>query len=210
MTVVSDSVQIGDVALSSTERIRDAALANFAVNGTAATSLRAVAATAGVSLGMVQHHFATKSALIEAVDNHVLAVVIGAMSQPIAEPPADSIADIGSRVTGVIANHPEVAGYVGRALVDGSPLGATLFDALMDVGMARWALRADRGETRSDVDLTWATINGLVLALGAISLRAHVDRHLPESFTTPAQLQRWQIATDSLLRDGLFRQRAGD
>lgn len=90
-------------------------------------------------------------------------------------------------------------------MVDGSPLGATLFDALMEVGTARWELRAERGEVRPDVDLTWATINALVLAVGAISLRAHVDRHLPEPFTTPTQLRRWQEATDDLLRDGLFQ-----
>ncbi|MDP9164543.1 MAG: TetR/AcrR family transcriptional regulator [Actinomycetota bacterium] len=205
MTVVSDLGRLDQGTLTSSERIRDAALANFAVHGTAATSMRAVASAAGVSLGLVQHHFATKAGLIDAVDDYVLAVVLARMSEPVAAPPADSISDIGSRVTGIIAHHPEVASYVGRALVDGSPLGARLFDALMDVGLARWQLRADRGETRSDVDLTWATINGLVLALGAISLRAHVDRHLPESFTAPEQLRRWQHATDSLLREGLFR-----
>jgi AcrR family transcriptional regulator len=205
MTAVSDLGRLDQGTLTSSERIRDAALANFAVHGTAATSMRAVASAAGVSLGLVQHHFATKAGLIEAVDDYVLALLIAKLSEPVAAPPADSISDIGSRVTGIIADHPEVASYVGRALVDGSPLGARLFDALMDVGMARWQLRADRGETRSDVDLTWATINGLVLALGAISLRAHVDRHLPESFTTPEQLRRWQHATDSLLREGLFR-----
>jgi len=205
VTSVSETSEIGGDGPSSTERIRKAALANFAVHGTASTSLRAVAATAGVSLGMVQHHFATKSALIKAVDDYVVSFVIGGMAQPIPEPPADSITDIGSRVRGLIAEHPEVAAYVGRAMVDGSPLGATLFDALMEVGTARWELRAERGEVRPDVDLTWATINALVLAVGAISLRAHVDRHLPEPFTTPTQLRRWQEATDDLLRDGLFQ-----
>jgi AcrR family transcriptional regulator len=192
-------------ALSTVERIRGAALTSFAVHGTAATTLRAVASAAGVSLGLVQHHFATKSGLIKAVDDYVLAMVVSTMSQPIPEPPADSIEDIGNRITRIIAERPEVAGYVGRALVDGSPLGGTLFDTLMDVAMARWRLRAERGETRPGVDLTWAAINGLVLALGAVSLRAHVDRHLPEPLTTPAQLQRWQNSVDSLLREGLFR-----
>lgn len=192
-------------ALSTVERIRGAALTSFAVHGTAATTLRAVASAAGVSLGLVQHHFATKSGLIKAVDDYVLAMVISTMSQPIPELPADSIEDIGNRITRIIAERPEVAGYVGRALVDGSPLGGTLFDTLMDLGMARWRLRAERGETRPGVDLTWAAINGLVLALGAVSLRAHVDRHLPEPLTTPAQLQRWQNSVDSLLREGLFR-----
>jgi hypothetical protein len=58
---------------------------------------------------------------------------------------------------------------------------------------------------RPDVDVTWAAINGLVLALGAISLRPHLDRHLAESLLAPAQLQRWQAAVDTLLREGLFR-----
>ncbi|MEU0497462.1 TetR/AcrR family transcriptional regulator [Mycobacterium sp. NPDC006124] len=205
MTTVSESSPVGEVAPSSSERIRDAALANFALNGTASTSLRAVAATAGVSLGMVQHHFATKSSLIKAVDDYVMSLLIGAMSQPIPEPPADSIADIGSRVTGLIANYPDVAAYLSRAMVDGSPLGVTLFDALMDVGMARWELRAERGELRPDVDLTWATINAMVLAVGGISLRAHVNRHLSEPLTSPNQLRRWQAATDDLLREGLIK-----
>ncbi|MBJ7336143.1 TetR/AcrR family transcriptional regulator [Mycolicibacterium sp.] len=194
----------GRTESSTVDRIRQAALARFATHGTAATTLRAVASAAGVSLGLVQHHFATKAGLIKAVDDYVLALVIAEMSQPMADLPADSIADIGSRVTRIIAEEPDVAGYVGRALVDGSPLGATLFDALMDVGTARWQKRTERGETRTDIDLTWAVINGLVLALGAVSLREHVDRHLPQPFTTPAQLQRWQNATDSLLRDGLI------
>jgi AcrR family transcriptional regulator len=205
MTALLEPDRRGDHELSTVERIRHAALMSFSAHGSAATTLRGVAAGAGVSLGLVQHHFATKAGLIKAVDDYVVALVVAAMSKPIPEPPADSITDIGSRVTRIIGHQPDVAGYVGRALVDGSALGATLFDALMDVGMARWRQRAERGETLPDVDLTWATINGLVLALGAVTLRAHVDRHLPQPLTTPVQLKRWQSATDSLLREGLFQ-----
>jgi AcrR family transcriptional regulator len=205
MTVVSETGRLRRDELSTIERIRDAALTSFATHGTSATTLRAVAAAAGVSLGLVQHHFATKAGLIEAVDEYVFGVVVEAMAQPLLEPPGDSIGEIGNRVTRIIAEQPDVAGYVGRALVDGSPLGDTLFDALMTVGTARWQQRAERGETRPDLDLTWATINGLVLALGAVSLRAHVDRHLPEPLTAPAQLERWQASVDSLIRDGVLR-----
>ena len=210
MTPLTGPERLGRDELTTIERIRDAALKSFATHGTSATTLRSVAAAAGVSLGLVQHHFATKAGLIKAVDDYVLELVVTAMAQPLPEPPADSIAEIGGRVTRIIAEHPDVAGYVGRALVDGSPLGATIFDTLMAVGTARWHQRAERGETRPDLDLTWAAINALVLALGAISLRAHIDRHLPEPFTTPGQLQRWQAAVNSLLREGLFRQPGGD
>lgn len=210
MTTVAEPGRLGQDQLSNIERIRRAALHSFATHGTSATTLRAVAAAAGVSLGLVQHHFATKANLIKAVDDYVFGLVITAMSQPLTEPPVDSVSEVGSRVTQIIAEQPDVAGYLGRALVDGSPLGATMFDTLVAIGTARWHQRAERGEIRSDLDLTWAAINGLVLALGAVSLRTHIDRHLPEPFTTPGQLHRWQTATDSLLREGVLQRPGGD
>lgn len=201
--------RVGRDGPSNVERIREAALTSFATHGTSETTLRSVAAAAGVSLGLVQHHFATKAGLIKAVDDYVLDLIVTPMAEPISDPPADSIGEIGNRVNRIIAAHPDVAGYVGRALVDGSALGSTIFDDLMTLGTARWQRRAEHGETRPDVDLTWAVINALVLALGAFSLRSHIDRHLPESLTTPAQLQRWEASVSALLRDGLYR-RDGD
>ena len=169
------------------ERIRQAALRSFAENGTGATTMRGVAAAAGVSLGLVQHHFATKAGLIAAVDEFVLELVVSSMARPLPEPPVDSVAEIGGRVTGIFSEYPEVAAYLSRALVDGSAVGARLFDALIGVGVARWQQRVDRGEVRPDVDVTWAAINAIVLALGAIS-----------TSRLPSKLRR--VATSSLLR----------
>jgi AcrR family transcriptional regulator len=194
---------------SSVERIRNAALKSFATYGTSTTSLRTVAAAAGVSVGLVQHHFANKAGLIKAVDDHVLGLVIAAIAPPIAEPPADSVAEMGSRVTRIVAEQPDIVDYVGHALIDGSPLGTTIFDTLAVFGIARWSQRNERGETRPDLDLTWAALNALVLPLGTIILRGHIERHLPERFTAPTQLQRWQGSVNTLLREGLFRP-AGD
>lgn len=189
----------------SIEKIRTAALQSFAAHGTAATTLRGVAAAAGVSLGLVQHHFDTKAGLIKAVDEYVVSVVITPMAQPIPERVTDSVSEIGNRVNAIFAEHPDVAAYVGRALVDGSQLGTTIFDGLYEIGMVRWQERAERGETRPDIDLPWAVINALILPLGAVSMRGHIERHLPGSFTAPEQLQRWRDAVNELLREGLFR-----
>src|SRR5882672_8944825 len=112
---------------SSVERIRTAALRSFATYGTSATSLRTVAAAAGVSVGLVQHHFANKAGLIKAVDDHVLGLVIAAIAPPVPGPPADSIAEMGSRVTRIVAEQPDIVDYLGHALIDGSPLGTTIF-----------------------------------------------------------------------------------
>ena len=154
---------------------------------------------------MVQHHFATKAGLIKAVDDHVLAAVISAITRPVPEQTSDSVAEIGDRVTRMIAEQPDIADYVGRALIDGRPVGGMIFDALVGSGTARWNRRTERGETRADLDLTWAAINSLVLALGTFILRGHIERHLPEPFATPAQLERWHASVTMLLREGLFR-----
>jgi hypothetical protein len=102
------------------------------------------------------------------------------------------------------ARAPQILG----ALIDGSPSGTTIFDTLATFGTARWNQRTERGETRPDLDLTWAALNSLVLALGALILRGHIERQLPESFTS--QLRRWQDSVNTLLREGPFRQRPSD
>lgn len=189
----------------SIEKIRTAALQSFAAHGTAATTLRGVAAAAGVSLGLVQHHFATKAGLIKAVDDYVVDVVIAPMAEPISEQSTDSVSEVGNRVNRIFAEHPDVATYLGRALVDGSDLGTTIFDNLYEVGTVRWQKRAERGETRPGIDLPWAVINAMILALGAISMRGHIERHMSASFTSPEQLRRWEESVNELLRAGLFR-----
>ena len=123
--------------LTAKARIRNAALELFAAHGTSAVSLRAVAARAEVTVGLVQHHFTTKAGLIKAVDDYVLSLVIASMSQPLSDGPGDSISEIGGRINALIAAQPDVARYLGRVLVDGSPFGATVFDTLLALGTAR-------------------------------------------------------------------------
>lgn len=206
MILLSEPGQAAAEELSAIDRIRNAAMKILATHGASGTSLRAVAAAAGVSLGSVQHHFATKAGLVKAVDDWALAVVVTAITQPIPDTTPDSVAEIGDRVTRMIAEQPEIADYIGRALIDGRPVGDMIFDSLLNSGMARWHRRSERGETRADLDLTWAAINSLVLALGALIMRGHIERHLPEPLTSPAQLERWQGSVNSLLREGLFKQ----
>jgi AcrR family transcriptional regulator len=206
MILLSEPGQAAAEELSAIDRIRDAAMKILATHGASGTSLRAVAAAAGVSLGSVQHHFATKAGLVKAVDDWALAVVVTAITQPIPDTTPDSVAEIGDRVTRMIAEQPEIADYIGRALIDGRPVGDMIFDSLLNSGMARWHRRSERGETRADLDLTWAAINSLVLALGALMMRGHIERHLPEPLTSSAQLERWQGSVNSLLREGLFKQ----
>jgi AcrR family transcriptional regulator len=189
---------------SRVERVRAAALELFATRGTVATSLRMVAGTAGVSVGLVQHHFATKAGLVKAVNDHAMAVVGAALAAPLADS-ADPVAELGQRVTALITEHTDVVDYLARALVDDTPTGAAMFAGLVTIVTAQWDQLREQRRTRPDLDPTWAALNPLVLVLGAVLLREHVGRHLGEPFTTPTQLRRWEHAVNALLREGQLR-----
>ena len=57
-----------DADLTAKAKIRNAALDMYAEQGEDRVSMRAVAARAGVTVGLVQHHFKTKDGLRQAVD----------------------------------------------------------------------------------------------------------------------------------------------
>jgi AcrR family transcriptional regulator len=65
--------------------IRDAALVQFAERGVASTTMRAIAAHAGVSPGLVQQHFGSKDGLREACDRDVQDLVRREASQMVDE-----------------------------------------------------------------------------------------------------------------------------
>src|SRR5687768_14523774 len=77
--------------LTARARIRDAALHMFAERGTDKATIRDIARDAGVSAGLVRHHFGSKEALREACDAYALdrlmrikeaAVVDGRLADP--------------------------------------------------------------------------------------------------------------------------------
>lgn len=190
---------------STAERIRDAALESFATRGFAETSMGYIAETAGVSVGLVQRSYGSKAELRAAVDQHVLSVIAQAVvSSPLPGPPADPLEELGHRVVSIMRDHPDVVRYVGRALLEGDDLAFVVFDNLVTLSSATWDQFEQQGLLRKDLDRTWAALHSVVLLVGTAILRAPIERHLPEPFTAPSQLSRWDSAMYDLLRTGLF------
>jgi AcrR family transcriptional regulator len=210
--VLSQSTEVtlyrGDVSTteqSRMERIRAAALKTFAAHGTEAASLRVIAKAADTSVGLVQHHFGSKAGLIRAVDDYLLAVLGAALATPLPAPTTDPVAEVGRRVTTLIAEHPDVIDYLCRTLLDGTTTAAVIFDGLLAIGTARWDQLRQQQRARPDLDPTWAGLNPLILVLATLLLRTHIERHLPEPLTSPTQLHRWEHAVNALIRDGQLR-----
>src|SRR5712671_6454217 len=99
--------------LTAVARIRDAALQEFATRGVAATSIRDIARAAGVSPGLVQHHFRSKAGLRRAVEQVVVQRATEAFGRPIAGRSATaSTMQIGSQISAFIRANPAAFAYI--------------------------------------------------------------------------------------------------
>ncbi|ART74318.1 hypothetical protein BTO20_37470 (plasmid) [Mycobacterium dioxanotrophicus] len=196
------------VQLSTQDRIRDAAIRCFAAQGISATTMRAIAEAAGVTHGLVQHHFGNKAGLVAAVDNYVLRVFGEALESnplPVPAPATDNFHSLGGRFSKLIHDHPEVVDYVGHALIEGNNIGAVIFDGLLKISARQRDNFAEAGLTRPDLDPDWAALNPLMLRLGPIMLRSHIARHIDGAFSTPSELQRWDASVTAMIRHGQFK-----
>ena len=166
---------------STRARIRDAALTAFAEAGFAATSVRAVAARAGVSPALVMHHFGTKEGLRAACDAFVAEFLrarkIEAMAAGPGLDPLALLRDDDDRL-------PLLA-YLARALGEGSAAVAGLVDELIADAEAVLAAGVASGSVRP-LDRPRGVAAVLTLwSLGALVLHEHVRRALGTDLTAP-------------------------
>ena len=127
----------GDQDLTAKARIRNAALDLYASQGEDRTSMRAIAAAAGVTVGLLVHHYGTKDRIRDAVEE----LVVDYFRQAIARAPADGTpADVAAArdtaVTEMLAASPEVVGYMCRALVDPAGPRGHLLERLTELASA--------------------------------------------------------------------------
>ncbi|MFJ1767587.1 TetR/AcrR family transcriptional regulator [Amycolatopsis sp. NPDC088138] len=193
--------------LSTYARIRNAALEGFAARGVASTSIRDVAAAAGVSPGLVQHHFGTKAHLREAVDEYILDVMAEFSRELASRSEGDEAwPGLGDATTAWVRDNALALRYLARAMIDGDPAAARAFDALVGIARTSWLAPLDRaGALRPEADRDWAAIHAAVFNLASVLLEPAISRQLPEPFYAPAQLDRWNVATVDLYRNGLAR-----
>jgi AcrR family transcriptional regulator len=112
--------------LTARARIRDAALEQFAEHGFEGATIRGIAEAAGVSPGLVQHHFGSKAGLRRACDDAVLELV----RRKLRATQDGEITNPGFLAALYAAGRPLVR-YLARAAVERSPAAATLLDEIV-------------------------------------------------------------------------------
>ena len=179
-------------------RIRDVALARFGRDGFAATGVRAIATEAGVSPGLVLHHFGSKDGLRRECDRHV-AEVVRQIKLDRAEDPMGSM----DGWTATVHELEWLRLYLSRALTDGSELAGELFaDLSRDAEdyLARWEAHGlVRGSDHPAERAAYLTAT----SLGMLVLRPLLARHLGMADGPDVLARRSRSALD-LYAKGLF------
>jgi AcrR family transcriptional regulator len=134
--------------------------------------LRAIAAEAGVAVGLVQHHFKTKAGLRNAVDQLVVDYFAGALAE-VPEDASTAVRD--DAVRAMLRANPAVVAYVRRALLDPAASTSHLVDVLVD--LTQREVRAARTTGRASTARRENTQVVAVLArqMGELLLAPMVD-----------------------------------
>jgi AcrR family transcriptional regulator len=110
--------------LTARARIRDAAIELFAERGIEAATIRDIAQAAGVSSGLLRHHFGSKEGLRDACDEHALAELLRVNAR------FTELQQLDQLTPRILL----LQRYVMRSTMDGSPAGTAMFDRMLEYG----------------------------------------------------------------------------
>jgi AcrR family transcriptional regulator len=171
---------VGDPAfedLTARARIRDAALRLFTERGMDGATIRDIAKAAGVSAGLVRHHFGSKEALRDACDSYALDRLMRIKEQAVLE---GQMADPGFQP----AVHPTVLAlyrYLARAMLDGSRAAASMFDDMVELA-EQWLARYHPGQF-ADPRAYAAVL--VAMQTGMLGMHDHLSRALGADILSP-------------------------
>ena len=174
--------------LTARARIRDAALALFAERGVDGATIRDIANSAGVSGGLVRHHFGSKDELRAACDSYALDQLMQIKEQAVDGQLANA--------SFMSAAHPTVLllyRYLARSLVDGSPAAAAMFDEMVELGEA-WLTRHNPGQMADPRGYSAVLV---AMQTGMLMMHGQVSRWLgADIFTAEGHLRLTEAMID--------------
>lgn len=162
--------------LTAKARIRNAALDLFARHGEGSTSLRAVAAKAGVTLGLVQHHYKTKAGLRHAVDQ----LIVDYFAETIAAVPTDGTPEAvasarDDAVRRMLEYNPPVVNYIRRVVLEPPDNQLQLLDALVDFTRGEIRMLRDAGLASQERAESHQIVMVLVRQFGELLLQPMME-----------------------------------
>jgi AcrR family transcriptional regulator len=161
-------------------RIRDAAIECIADHGVAAATARKVAAVAGVSPGLVIHHFGSMEGLRRSCDEHVANIIREAKHEALLTgPDLDVVAALRDSQLG------SLVGYLAQVLTEDTPRVAKLVDELVADAEGYLQRGVETGMLRPTDDPYGRAVVLTMWNLGALVLHRHLQRLVGVDLTAP-------------------------
>jgi TetR/AcrR family transcriptional regulator, regulator of cefoperazone and chloramphenicol sensitivity len=186
---------------STKARIRDAAVGLFGRIGFARTTVRAVATAAGVSPGLILHHFGSKAGLRRACDDFVIGDA-ARRGRDKADP-----AKATDLLEGYLADpgqYDDEIAYLRQALSDQSEAGDRLFDAVVRQTAQLMETGAASGTVRTFSDPHAAAVVIASNSLAILVLSRHIARSLGTAVLGGDAMRRLAVPALELYTHGFY------
>ncbi|MBB6118688.1 TetR/AcrR family transcriptional regulator [Nocardiopsis algeriensis] len=201
---MSSATPPGNPDLTARARIRDAAVVCFGNRGFD-VSVRTIAEAAGVSPGLVIHHFGSKEALRKACDDHVAATIDEVKTEGVTAPDSGTLIE----QFATAEEYAHLVAYVFRSMQAGGDLARTLFDRMvadveryMAAGEAAGTIRPTRDPKARALWMTASSLGALVLLVNLRHPGPDVDfREVVREWQTEHALPVLEVYTEGLFPD---------
>ena len=198
------NMRTADDDLKAAAVIRNAAMRLFAERGAAAVTIREIAAAAGVSPGLVMHHYGSKDGLKDAVERRAVAFfeeMTGELARVGEEGGSASLAEL---FAGRLESEPAMTGYVRRLLADGGEAADALFARLFEATEAGMRSLVAAGIARPAQDERIRTAFLLANDLALVLLHRQIARATGTDPLTREGLASWTAAVMDVYTGGVF------
>jgi TetR/AcrR family transcriptional regulator, regulator of cefoperazone and chloramphenicol sensitivity len=181
-------------------QIRDAALVLFGSDGFERTTIRGIAAVAGVSAGLVIHHFGGKDALRAACDDYVVerwfteknAFTSGSVSEAMSAWQAD------------VDRYRPFVNYFATMITDGTAAGDHLFDRLVAEVETYLADGVANGSMTENSDPRMLALVITIYGLAPLIMQRQLGRVLGGDVLTDTIAKRMTLPVLELYTHGLY------
>lgn len=181
-------------------RIRDAAIALFGAQGFDRTSVREIAAEAGVSAGLVIHHFGSKDGLRQACDDWLVTRLVGERARTSAPELAATMREW--------LDDPERfrahIDYFATMLADGTEGGNRLFDRLVHDTAVMLEAGVEDGSMHESSDPEMRALLITIYGLAPLLLRDQLARSMGAPLASAAAIRRMTRPALELYTHGLY------
>ncbi|GAA0728411.1 TetR/AcrR family transcriptional regulator [Dactylosporangium roseum] len=187
---ITNSRGVANEDLTARARIRDAALRYFTEYGFARATIREIALAAGVSQGLVRHHFGSKEELGRACDAYVLQAMREYLELAMTEEGLSDPRTLKEARTPLLP----FGRYLARALIDDFDGAGEIFDQM--VAMTEQVLgEADkRRPSPPTADLRTRAALMVAMELGIPAFQAHISRSIGADIFSPEGDRRVVLA----------------